>query len=482
MFDSNNPFRKSDSLVDAVRSILSGQPVEEKKMDPVDQKALKGKYSDRKDKDIDNDGDVDDSDEYLHKRRQAISKAMKESEDEMDDEDDDDEDDDDDDEEENGKKKKLSGKKDEVDTKPSMDDQKMASEMSDAQMKKREEIVKSMKKKMPDFKKKYGERAKDVMYATATKMAMKEGFELTEEDFEELDEATYSYKAATFNGNVVKGTGSSIAAARKDAEDKAKALGSTIRKRLPEEADLDEAKTFTLTGKDRKKYDVEVIPNKNSIEFRVTDVIQKSFKTMSLGQMAKMFEASDIGRASKKEETDLDEARRGRPRKDGSSAQDSEGLENIQIQLRKSITLNGLKDVEFANGKKVKISVAVARKVLSRIDSMRQTKDKQNAVNYIMKSPENLNAFAAGKEGEMDPDVVRKKLLGIKEGYEEQSKEYHSKALASAKEIVSLIEKMGPYYGCKHLSRELEDMADRLENEIEMKDRETPVNTFTGGY
>jgi hypothetical protein len=72
-----NYFRKPDALVDAVRSILSGQPVQEK-MDPVDQKALKGKHSDRKDKDIDNDGDVDSSDEYLHKRRKAVSKAMKE--------------------------------------------------------------------------------------------------------------------------------------------------------------------------------------------------------------------------------------------------------------------------------------------------------------------------------------------------------------------------------------------------------------------
>lgn len=45
-------------------------------------------------------------------------------------------------------------------------------EMSDAQMKKREEIVKSMKSKMGDFKKRYGDKAKDVMYATATKMAM----------------------------------------------------------------------------------------------------------------------------------------------------------------------------------------------------------------------------------------------------------------------------------------------------------------------
>ena len=45
-------------------------------MDPVDAKALKGKHKDRKDKDIDNDGDVDSSDKYLHKRRKAVSKAI----------------------------------------------------------------------------------------------------------------------------------------------------------------------------------------------------------------------------------------------------------------------------------------------------------------------------------------------------------------------------------------------------------------------
>ena len=46
-------------------------------------------------------------------------------------------------------------------------------EMTDAQMKKREEIVKELKKKEADFKERYGDRAKEVMYATATKMAMK---------------------------------------------------------------------------------------------------------------------------------------------------------------------------------------------------------------------------------------------------------------------------------------------------------------------
>ena len=48
----------------------------EEKLDPVNKKALKKDFDDRKDKDIDNDGDVDDSDKYLAKRRKAVSKAI----------------------------------------------------------------------------------------------------------------------------------------------------------------------------------------------------------------------------------------------------------------------------------------------------------------------------------------------------------------------------------------------------------------------
>jgi predicted secreted protein len=46
--------------------------------------------------------------------------------------------------------------------------------MTDAEMKKREEIVKSMKKGFAGFRQRYGKDAKSVMYATATKQAMKE--------------------------------------------------------------------------------------------------------------------------------------------------------------------------------------------------------------------------------------------------------------------------------------------------------------------
>ena len=48
-----------------------------KKLDPVDSKALMGRLAQRKDKDIDNDGDVDNSDSYLHNRRKTVKTAIK---------------------------------------------------------------------------------------------------------------------------------------------------------------------------------------------------------------------------------------------------------------------------------------------------------------------------------------------------------------------------------------------------------------------
>jgi len=53
-----------------------GEELSEKKLDPVNHKELKGKHAERKDKDIDNDGDVDGSDKYLHMRRKKVSKII----------------------------------------------------------------------------------------------------------------------------------------------------------------------------------------------------------------------------------------------------------------------------------------------------------------------------------------------------------------------------------------------------------------------
>ena len=67
---------RENSIEDSVTRVLMG----EKKLDPVNPTAVKKKFDDRKDKDIDNDGDVDSTDKYLHKRRKAISKAVKKDE------------------------------------------------------------------------------------------------------------------------------------------------------------------------------------------------------------------------------------------------------------------------------------------------------------------------------------------------------------------------------------------------------------------
>jgi len=70
MIDSNNQFNKlSRSLIDATRNIM------EKKTNKHGHDAVGDE-----DPDIDNDGDIDKSDAYLHNRRKAIAKSMKKEE------------------------------------------------------------------------------------------------------------------------------------------------------------------------------------------------------------------------------------------------------------------------------------------------------------------------------------------------------------------------------------------------------------------
>jgi hypothetical protein len=115
----------SDSLLDAVKGIT-----EKKKLDPV------GKA----DADIDNDGDVDKSDEYLKNRRKAIKKSMKKDD------------------------KKPSGKKDQVDLEPQLDDKmnesatakKVAEGIEDRHADAYERVIKHLDKvKAPEHKAKF---------------------------------------------------------------------------------------------------------------------------------------------------------------------------------------------------------------------------------------------------------------------------------------------------------------------------------------
>lgn len=68
---------KTEDIKKMAQAWLQVQEASKKKMDPVDQDELKGTHAQRKDKDINNDGKSDKTDEYLHNRRKAVSAAIK---------------------------------------------------------------------------------------------------------------------------------------------------------------------------------------------------------------------------------------------------------------------------------------------------------------------------------------------------------------------------------------------------------------------
>ena len=105
------------TLEDVIRSMYQV----EKKLDAVNPVAVKKKFDDRKDKDIDNDGDVDSSDKYLHKRRKAVSKAIK-------------------------GEAETKGKKDSVEVNPKIDDMREKVQIPDKTTDKLKDITKALKK------------------------------------------------------------------------------------------------------------------------------------------------------------------------------------------------------------------------------------------------------------------------------------------------------------------------------------------------
>ena len=111
----------------------------------------------------------------------------------------------------------------------------------------------------------------------------------------------------------------------------------------------------------------------------------------------------------------MSEAKRGRPKKGES---EEEGIEHIQVQLRKVINLRGMKTVEFTNGKKGKLTPGMAQKVLDIIDKTRDAKKKQQIVKYIQKSQDNLMSVAQGKEiKKADKFAIPLKSLGAQTDY-----------------------------------------------------------------
>ena len=260
----------------------------------------------------------------------------------------------------------------------------------------------------------------------------------------DLDEAKYTYKAATFNGNTVVGTGSTEEDAIKDAKNKAKELGSTLRKRISmkkEDVDLDEAikvgdnVKVKLSRKGREyiekgkvieiekdsiivKHDFSRTPSK----VKMTDIVQEEVdldegKMSQLHQymqdkkspeeIAKLMkldvktikalmsshhpedvdEASAYADARRSMSKDKDFSRRDTADDDtGATDDDVRGAsKNIMMQLRKAGNRASM-GVEFGDGKKVQIPANMAIAVQQKYNAMKRPADKEKFQARIGKS------------------------------------------------------------------------------------------------
>ena len=335
------------------------------------------------------------------------------------------------DEDKKGKKKK--GEKDQIDTTPSMDDQRMTAEETLDELSRK--TLRSYMNKASDARghRNLPTKKVDKRYAGVKKASDKLAKEETLDELSRKTLRSYASKASDARGHrnlPTKKVDKRYAGVKKASDKLAKEeteLGEAI---LPSEYKAGSVIARTGFGGHR----AHVVNKKTG---KTMYLGSKGYKTPKhaegeaqtyldayhrhSGNDVKVMRAildyqkstkqHHVESAAMKLKNTIIEARRGRPKKNANPDDTEGGLENIQIQLRKSVNLRGMKDVEFGDGKKVKVSAADAQKVLSKLDAIRMPKDRQHAVIHIAKSHQNMKDFAAGKAGEMDPEKRKEALL-----------------------------------------------------------------------
>jgi len=416
-----NLFNSPDDLVKVVTEIMTGKSKKEA-LDPVDAKALKGSHADRKDKDIDNDGDVDSSDEYLHNRRKAVKKTMKEATKvkENDDNDDDDMEDDEDEmtgaqkndmdgDGKNDKKKKkkkndeLSDKPDKIDTKPSMDDARtmMAKEEVDLDEGLAKHIIRGdnyvgvpdrvvalAKQKVKKMNISTVDDHSKAMHKALSDLGWQmtvSGKYVREEV--ELDEEPKTLKLA--QDSAVRNAVSKIHSLMK------------VRKISPSQAyaEWEKGTTFGLKLKTQVRNSLSSLHEMSDVQMKKREEIVKGMKKNSgdlkkrYGDRWKDVMYATATKQAMKEEVEIDEAR-GRPKKEDDVSSDS----NFVMQMRKAISLNGNK-VNFLDGSSSQVSSRDAQQFMIAYNKQKSSIDKGRLMRSAHKS---LKHFKMAQQGKIE--------------------------------------------------------------------------------
>ena len=394
----SNLFNNPDNLVDMVRQVLSGKPIEEKKeeLDPVNKKAVKKKFDDRKDKDIDNDGDVDSTDKYLHKRRKAISKEINEGEG---------------DQpcphckaminaahcvKENKPCPECGGKINASHCEEVELDEDASNFKSAVALIKKANSVKDLEKLEKTLERVYKQtnaltakefgRLDSMIVDKIVKFKLKEEIDLEEAKDEDSDgEKMTDAQKKDMDGDGEKDKGEKKKKKKKDGED-----DEPKADKIDTEPETDEVKTMMSEGemtdaqkakldKMKKKYEGGEMHKAMKAKYgdKADEVFYGKLTKMAMGESVEMNEQIVI--KQKVEESN-----------------DEEKDTNLIMQLRKAVSLRGNK-VKFADGKSVVVSDKDAQKFMSMFSKLKKPAEKEMMMKSAAKSHKHFKMALSGR-------------------------------------------------------------------------------------
>ena len=155
--------------------------------------------------------------------------------------------------------------------------------------------------------------------------------------------------------------------------------------KVVEETDLDEGKMSQLHQLIKDKKSAEEIAKIMKVDVKTIKTLMNSYNPEEVEEGA----AADARRAMRR---DPEMRQRAFSKDDSATDDDVKGAsKNIMMQMRKAQSLNGRFDVEFADGKKVKIPAKMAIAVQQKYNKMRRPAEKEKFQAMLKKTGKKLS-------------------------------------------------------------------------------------------
>lgn len=190
---------------------------------------------------------------------------------------------------------------------------------------------------------------------------------------------------------------STMAQAKKEVK-KHKDAAAAIKSSMNEEVELTESKTHHQL---MALYH-ERMASAKDISDSDKEMHEKAFqqhRKASVKPEAYSSSANKMTKALLKEEVELDEAKRGRPRKNPAPDQkpgEDEEHEHIIMQLRKVVSTHGALPVKHLDGKSTKLTPQLAQHALNKHNAMKTADQKQDFEQKLHKSHDSMRAALGG--------------------------------------------------------------------------------------